>query len=382
MGLKQLRAHEVTHWTFSTLADMCKRLEQQWRTQTRTASADHAPIGQIDGTDRGTSTSRNVVSCNTIQDYATAEADAHGNGTVPQEYVTEKGETDGPEDGHKQGARTHEPRCESTAHDTTASESRVQELNQVQEAAADYAFALTDDHKNMDPCASTACHSVTRATAMATLEDGCVNGPTQKDPNTSGQTRTNAANSHEDHSADGDASGQTPNNDDAQSACLHSKLCMSAQTSCTNAAAVSCSVNAPLPGTSVPSRLTPSNKRFCVHLTRRQFLTLIRYALVANQRSRKKHVKDFVMACQIREHQRGMTILFGGTSGSGKSTLASLTASRLGIPTVLSTDFIRHMLRKVYTQENCPLIYASTYNAGLCVPEEEAKNLSHEELVS
>jgi 2-phosphoglycerate kinase len=64
-------------------------------------------------------------------------------------------------------------------------------------------------------------------------------------------------------------------------------------------------------------------------------------------------------------------ILFCGTAGCGKSTLASLTASRLGITTVLSTDFVRHMLRRELSQENAPILYASTYNAGEALPAEE-----------
>ncbi len=32
---------------------------------------------------------------------------------------------------------------------------------------------------------------------------------------------------------------------------------------------------------------------------------------------------------------------------TGKSTLAALLSSKLGISTVLSTDFVRHLLRKV-----------------------------------
>ena len=101
-----------------------------------------------------------------------------------------------------------------------------------------------------------------------------------------------------------------------------------------------------------------------VWLTRRQWIILLTIALSLSDRCRKKHIKDFVMACAIREHRRPMIILFGGTSGCGKSTLASLTASRLGITTVLSTDFVRHLLRREFSKQEAPILYASTYNAG------------------
>lgn len=82
---------------------------------------------------------------------------------------------------------------------------------------------------------------------------------------------------------------------------------------------------------------------------------------------------NFLVSC------RSMTILFGGTSGCGKSTLASLTASRLGISTVLSTDFVRHMLRKSYSAEQEPMLYPSTYTAGEMLGEEESVGLTSKE---
>jgi len=72
-------------------------------------------------------------------------------------------------------------------------------------------------------------------------------------------------------------------------------------------------------------------------------------------------------------------VLLGGTSGCGKSTLASLLASRLGITTVLSTDFVRHMLRKIIGRDKEPLLWASTYNAGACL--EHPASISAEEQV-
>lgn len=64
-------------------------------------------------------------------------------------------------------------------------------------------------------------------------------------------------------------------------------------------------------------------------------------------------------------------MLLGGASGTGKSTLASLLASKLGISTVLSSDSIRHILRNFMTKEEKPVLFASTYETGKYVSEEE-----------
>lgn len=37
--------------------------------------------------------------------------------------------------------------------------------------------------------------------------------------------------------------------------------------------------------------------------------------------------------------------MLGGASGTGKSSISSALASHLGLPEVLSTDSIRHILR-------------------------------------
>ncbi|KAI9599446.1 hypothetical protein BDF19DRAFT_428731 [Syncephalis fuscata] len=70
------------------------------------------------------------------------------------------------------------------------------------------------------------------------------------------------------------------------------------------------------------------------------------------------------LAWSVRNRERGICILLGGTSGCGKSTLASLLASRLGITTVLSTDNIRNVLRSFISEEDNPVLWASSYHAG------------------
>jgi 2-phosphoglycerate kinase len=57
-------------------------------------------------------------------------------------------------------------------------------------------------------------------------------------------------------------------------------------------------------------------------------------------------VGDFRIACALREQRASVAVLLCGTSGTGKSTLAALLAARLGISTVVSTDSIRHMMRR------------------------------------
>lgn len=66
----------------------------------------------------------------------------------------------------------------------------------------------------------------------------------------------------------------------------------------------------------------------------------------------------------IRERRQSVCVLLCGTSGTGKSTLASLTAQRLGISTVVSTDSIRNMLRSFGNEERHPLLWVSTYEVG------------------
>jgi len=69
-------------------------------------------------------------------------------------------------------------------------------------------------------------------------------------------------------------------------------------------------------------------------------------------------------------------VLLAGTSGTGKSTLASLLGTRLGIPTVLSTDSIRHIMRNYLAESENPILFCSTYEAGHHVPSDEREDLS------
>lgn len=74
-------------------------------------------------------------------------------------------------------------------------------------------------------------------------------------------------------------------------------------------------------------------------------------------------------------------VLLSGTSGSGKSTLACILANQLGLATVLSTDTIRHILRSVYSKDDHPLLFTSTYESGDLVTNEDLSQSRYRKII-
>lgn len=58
-----------------------------------------------------------------------------------------------------------------------------------------------------------------------------------------------------------------------------------------------------------------------------------------------------------------MIVLIGGSTGSGKSSVALEVAHRLGIRNVIGTDYVRQVLRTLFSKDILPDLYLSTYNA-------------------
>ena len=91
-------------------------------------------------------------------------------------------------------------------------------------------------------------------------------------------------------------------------------------------------------------------------------------------------MKDFHVASLLMQSKVNVIVLLAGTSGTGKSTLASLLGTRLGIQTVLSSDSIRHIMRNYVEESENPILFCSTYEAGLHVPVSERGELSEAQL--
>jgi len=113
------------------------------------------------------------------------------------------------------------------------------------------------------------------------------------------------------------------------------------------------------------------NRKHMLYTTRDKFLGILRKYLNEHSLTKEQNIFDFELAMDIIEQNKSMIVLLGGTSGTGKSTVASLLASRFGISTVLSTDSVRHVLRNFMSTEECPVLFASTYEVHTKMKFEE-----------
>ena len=77
----------------------------------------------------------------------------------------------------------------------------------------------------------------------------------------------------------------------------------------------------------------------------------------------RKAAKRYLFWRQLRRLKVPITILLGGATGVGKSTIATELAFRLGIRSVIGTDTIREVMRKIIAPELLPSLHASSFLA-------------------
>lgn len=73
--------------------------------------------------------------------------------------------------------------------------------------------------------------------------------------------------------------------------------------------------------------------------------------------------KKYVVWKEIRRSKDPLIILIGGASGIGTSSISFELANRLGIKSLLSTDMIREVMRKIVSKQLCPTLFESSYTA-------------------
>ncbi|NJE10390.1 2-phosphoglycerate kinase [Thermococcus sp. MAR1] len=83
--------------------------------------------------------------------------------------------------------------------------------------------------------------------------------------------------------------------------------------------------------------------------------------------------KRYLFWRQLRRLKIPITILLGGATGVGKSTIATELAFRLGIRSVIGTDTIREVMRKIIAPELLPDIHTSSFMAWKAVPQDRGE---------
>ena len=77
-----------------------------------------------------------------------------------------------------------------------------------------------------------------------------------------------------------------------------------------------------------------------------------------------QYAENFLVFKKILELEQPVIILLSGTAGIGKSTIALMLAHLLNFQSMIGTDSIREILRKVLSIELIPELHQSSYEAG------------------
>ncbi|AMQ19475.1 2-phosphoglycerate kinase [Thermococcus peptonophilus] len=77
----------------------------------------------------------------------------------------------------------------------------------------------------------------------------------------------------------------------------------------------------------------------------------------------REEAKRYLFWRELRKRKVRLTVLLGGATGVGKSTIATELAFRLGIRSIIGTDTIREVMRKIIAKELLPDIHVSSFLA-------------------
>ena len=79
--------------------------------------------------------------------------------------------------------------------------------------------------------------------------------------------------------------------------------------------------------------------------------------------------RSYLFWRRLRRMKVPVTVLLGGTTGVGKSTIATELAFRLGIRSVIGTDTIREVMRRIIAPELLPALHTSSFLAWKAIGE-------------
>ena len=87
-------------------------------------------------------------------------------------------------------------------------------------------------------------------------------------------------------------------------------------------------------------------------------------AAALTERQGLSYAERYFIVRALKDFDKPLVILIGGTSGVGKTTLAVSLANVLDIPRVVATDDIRQIMRLTLAPELMPAIHVSSYQAS------------------
>ncbi len=77
----------------------------------------------------------------------------------------------------------------------------------------------------------------------------------------------------------------------------------------------------------------------------------------------KEEAKKYLFWRRLKKMKFPMIILIGGATGVGKSTISTELAFRLGMRTIIGTDTVREVMRKIVARDLIPAIHTSSFLA-------------------
>ena len=87
------------------------------------------------------------------------------------------------------------------------------------------------------------------------------------------------------------------------------------------------------------------------------------YKILADKKG-AQYAENFLVFKKITKLEQPIIILISGTTGIGKSTVALTLAHRLDFRSMIGTDSIREIMRKVLSNDLIPELHQSSYEAG------------------